>query len=86
MITSVAMEKPAFAYQFIVILMQVPGIDLSQARGRGVHWKIETKTDAVIYERIMPSMTQHTTLKGLMMKIRRYKSNMEAFVVLMLIL
>jgi hypothetical protein len=34
----------------------------------------------------MPSMTQHTTRKGLMMKIRRYKSNMEAFVMLMLIL
>lgn len=35
--TSVIIEKPAFAYQFMVILMQVPGIVLSHARATGVH-------------------------------------------------
>jgi hypothetical protein len=46
-ITSVAMEKPAFAYQFMVMLMQVPGIVLSHARATGVHWKIEAAVDAM---------------------------------------
>jgi hypothetical protein len=31
--TSVAIENPPFAYQFFVMLMHVPGIRLSHARG-----------------------------------------------------
>lgn len=38
---SVAIENPAFAYQFIVSEIQVPGIVLSQALGIGVHCHIE---------------------------------------------
>ncbi len=36
MIKSVVMENPAFAYQFLVMLMQVPGIALFHARGIAV--------------------------------------------------
>lgn len=42
---SVAIEKLAFEYQFPVMLMHVPGIDLSQARLIGVHCQID---DAVV--------------------------------------
>jgi hypothetical protein len=45
MITSVAIEKPALAYQFAVMLMHVPGMVLSHALGIGVHCHIE---DAVV--------------------------------------
>lgn len=45
MMISVAMEYPALAFQFIVREMQVPAMLLSQARGIGVHWKMD---DAVV--------------------------------------
>ncbi len=48
MMTSVAMLNPAFAYQFFGMDMQVPGIDLFQARGTGVHWKTEAKKVATM--------------------------------------
>jgi len=35
MMESAAIEKPALTYPFIVILVHVPGIDLSQARAKG---------------------------------------------------
>jgi len=39
--TSVAMEKPALAYQFLVKSIQVPATVLSQARGTGLHCQTE---------------------------------------------
>lgn len=45
---SVAIEKPAFAYQLPVTLMQVPGMDLSQARSIGVHCQIDAAVVASI--------------------------------------
>lgn len=45
MITSVAIEKAALAYQLAVMLIQVPGMDLSHALGTGVHCHME---DAVV--------------------------------------
>lgn len=45
--TSVAIEYPALAYQLVVILIQVPGMDLSQARETGEHWKIEAIVEAM---------------------------------------
>lgn len=39
--TSVAMEKPALAYQFFVRLMHSGLIDLSQAPSMGLHCHIE---------------------------------------------
>lgn len=50
---SVAIEKPALAYQFMVRLMQVPGMVLSQARGMGVHCQMEEAEVATMYARIM---------------------------------
>lgn len=45
MATSVEMEKMALAYQLYVSEMHVPGMERFQARGMGVHWKME---DAVV--------------------------------------
>jgi hypothetical protein len=45
---SVAIEKPALAYQLVVMSMHDPGIDLSQARVTGVHWKIDAKNAATM--------------------------------------
>lgn len=39
---SVIMFEMAFAYHAPVRLMQVPGMDLSQEREMGVHWKMVT--------------------------------------------
>lgn len=47
-IISVAIEKPAFAYQLLVILMHVPGTDLSQALLIGVHCHIDEAAVASI--------------------------------------
>jgi hypothetical protein len=58
MMTSVAIEKPALAYQFIVMLIHVPGIDLSHARATGVHWKIAAAVEAIPYESTMASKIQ----------------------------
>jgi hypothetical protein len=55
---SVAIENPALAYQFIVMLIHVPGIDLSHARATGVHWKIAAAVDAMPYDNTMASMIQ----------------------------
>lgn len=43
MMMSVAIEKPAFAYQLVVISMHDPGMVLFQARATGVHWNTEAK-------------------------------------------
>lgn len=45
---SVAIENPAFAYQFMVSEIQVPGIVLSQALGIGLHCHIEEAEVATI--------------------------------------
>jgi hypothetical protein len=42
---SVAIEKPAFAYQFLVRLIHVGCIDLSQAPLMGLHCQMD---DAVV--------------------------------------
>jgi hypothetical protein len=55
---SVAIENPALAYQFIVMLIHVPGIDLSHARATGVHWNIAAAVDAMPYDNTMASMIQ----------------------------
>ncbi len=47
MIKSVAMENPAFAYQFFVMLMQVPGIALFHARGIAVSCIGPRSVDAI---------------------------------------
>ena len=48
MMISVAIENPAFAYQFAVISMQDPGMVLFQALATGVHWNIDAKNAATI--------------------------------------
>lgn len=45
---SVLMLNPALAYQLIVMSTQVPGIDLSQALGTGVHCQMEAPTVAIM--------------------------------------
>lgn len=45
---SVAIEKPALAYQLVVISMHDPAIFLFQARATGVHWNTEAKKAATI--------------------------------------
>ena len=57
-ITSVAIEKPALAYQFLVISIHVPVIVLSQARATGVHWNIAAAVEAMPYESTIASRTQ----------------------------
>jgi hypothetical protein len=47
MIKSVAIEKPALAYQFCVMSIQVPGMVLLYAFGTGVHWKIAAAVEAI---------------------------------------
>lgn len=54
MIVSVAIEKPALAYQFFSILMQDPGTDLSHALSTGVHWNTDAKNAAIMYAVTMP--------------------------------
>lgn len=55
--TSVAIEKPALAYQLSVTLIQEPGINLFQARGTGVHWNMEAQKVATINAHIIVSIT-----------------------------
>ena len=45
---SVLMLNPALAYQLIVMSTQVPGMDLSQARGTGVHCQTEAPKVAIM--------------------------------------
>jgi hypothetical protein len=71
MMTSVAIEKPAFANQFCVILIHVPGMLLFQARGIGVHWKIAAKVVATIYDITIESITQQMMRNVFWMKMRR---------------
>ena len=47
MMMSPRMENAALAYQKAVVLMQCPGRDLFQARGIGVHWKIDVNKVAM---------------------------------------
>jgi len=58
MMTSVAIEKPAFTYQFMVMFIHVPGIVLSHARATGVHWKIAAAVEAIPYDSITASKIQ----------------------------
>jgi len=53
MMISVAIENPALAYQLAVISMQEPGIVLFQALATGMHWNIEAKNAATMYEAMM---------------------------------
>ena len=71
MITSVAIEKPALAYQFIVILIHDPGIDLSHARATGVHWKIAAVVEAMPYDSTIASIIQQMMRKIFCTNIRR---------------
>lgn len=68
---SVAMENPAFAYQFLVRLIQVPGMDLSQARGMGLHCQIDDAVVATMYAKMIPRRMKHSTRKYCWTKMRR---------------
>lgn len=71
MMASVAIEKPALAYQFMVMLIHVPGIDLSHARATGVHWKIAAVIEAIPYDSTTASNTQQVMRNTFWTKIRR---------------
>lgn len=57
MMISVAIEKPALAYQLVVMSMHDPGIALFQARATGVHWNTEAKKAPTIYEVMITKST-----------------------------
>jgi hypothetical protein len=56
-------EKPALAYQKIVVLRQTPGIDLFHVREMGVHWKTEASVVAIPNAVTKPRRTQHAKRK-----------------------
>jgi hypothetical protein len=58
MIASPKIEKPALAYQKIVVFKQVPGSALFHARGTGVHWNVDANVVAVPYAVTQPSKAQ----------------------------
>lgn len=57
MMTSVAIENPALAYQLPVMLMQEPGMDLSQARAIGLHCHTDDAVVANMYTSMIPRRT-----------------------------
>lgn len=45
---SVIIEKPALAYQLVVMSIHEPEMVLSQARATGMHWSTDAKNAASI--------------------------------------
>lgn len=78
---SVAIEKPAFAYQKCPLSMQVPSRDLSNALVTGIHWNIVAVTEAMQYITTHVKTKRQAHLNHLVFpKIRRYSSKIEALV------
>ena len=63
-IKSPKIEKPALAYQKIVVFRQTPLMVLFHVRGMGVHWKTEARVVAIPYKITKVRRTQHARRKG----------------------